>query len=73
MSERRKPDIILVAEKRGNRRRLELFRSEQWPERYKNKPGRYRVRANGRWVRTKPEVFTLTYITDSLRRWLSRK
>ncbi len=77
MSEKRRPDKIIVAEKQGKtgrvRHRIELFSERQWgsvPEDYCGRP-RYRVRMNGKWV-GKREYWTLSEVTVQVRKWLAR-
>ena len=75
MSEKRKPDIILVAVKNGKRIRLELFDERQFgrePTSFNGIPY-YRVRKNGKWATGKHEWRTITQVTDSLRRYLVKR
>lgn len=77
MSEKRRPDKVIIAEKQGKakrlRHRIELFSERQWNE----TPGdncqraRYRVRMNGKWVK-EHRYWTLSEITVQVRKWLSR-
>lgn len=77
MSEKRRPDKVIVAEKQGKtkrlRHRIELFSEQQFghhPSDYCGRP-RYRVRMNGKWVK-EHRYWTLSEITVQVRKWLSR-
>lgn len=72
MSEKRRPNIKLVAEKDGKRHRVELFDERQWGHAPSDNCGRphYRVRFDGKW---REGWHTITMVTDGLRRWLSRR
>ena len=75
MSEKRKPALTIVAQKRGKRKvRVELYPAYLWPD----KPGwsgvrkRYRVRINRKWV-WGDRHFTLSYVMSQLRQLLARR
>jgi hypothetical protein len=78
MSEKRKPDLRLIARGVGNgkrafRIRLELFRAGQfcWSKKMRNQgAGQYRVRVNGKWYPPTVPRFTmnLTEFFNLLRR-----
>lgn len=77
MSEKRRPDMVIVAEKQGKtkrlKKRLELFSEYQWghvPDDNCGRP-RYRVRLNGKWV-TNIRYWTLSEITVQIRKWLAK-
>ena len=75
MSEKRRPDKIIVAEKQGKtkwiRNRMELFSERQWGEAPGNHRGlpRYRIRMNGKWV-TQQRYWTISEIMAQTRKWL---
>jgi len=75
MSEKRRPDKVIVAEKQGKtkwiRNRMELFSERQWAETPGNHRGiaRYRIRMNGKWV-TQQRYWTMSEIMAQTRKWL---
>jgi hypothetical protein len=75
MSEKRRPDKIIVAEKQGKtkwiKNRIELFSERQWGHVPDDNCGRpkYRVRMNGKWV-TEKRFWTLSEIMAQTRKWL---
>ncbi len=73
MSEKRKPEIKIVAAQQGKKRlTIELFSCRQWghePRDYLRRPT-YRVRVNGKWAGK--DCWTVTKVMDQLRKRLVR-
>lgn len=73
MSEKRKPEAVIVARIRGKTIKIELFENKLWPRLYhRNQWGKYRVRFNGRWLHPR-HSFTITFIAKEFRRLLVRE
>jgi len=71
MSEKRKPEVVLIAIVRGKRTRVELFRAELWPRLFGcRRRNRYRVRIGGRWKHGET-AWTITQVLAQLRSWIS--
>jgi hypothetical protein len=72
MSEKRKPEIVIVAQSYGKRHRLELYPVNLWPADFWKEPfkGGYRLRMNGRWVAS---TWTITEIMRQLRMVLTAR
>lgn len=74
MSEKRKPDLVIVAVIPGKRRRyrVELFRASLWPRRFGlHCQRRYRVRVQGKWWEG-GQCFTWSQVSSLLRKSLTR-
>jgi len=77
MSEKRRPDKVIVAEKQGKAKwvkaRIELFSQTQWGHESRDHCQRpkYRVRMNGKWVTAK-RYWSISEITAQLRQWMTR-
>ena len=73
MSEKRRPEIKIVAEVSGTRNRVELFPATLWPGKFHvSESGRYRVRINGKWAHG-DDVFTVTEVMRQLRGWIASR
>jgi hypothetical protein len=73
MSEKRKPEVVLVAVIRGKRMKLELFPETLWQPIRHGIPARYRVRKDGKWY--EPNGFrywSMSLIMASLRKLICR-
>ena len=71
MSEKRKPEITLVAKKQGKKRlRVELYNALQWPKKFNRRKSGYRVRINGRW-QNGDATYTVSEIMRQLRGWIT--
>lgn len=74
MSEKRKPDVKILAEIRGKKIRVELFRAALWPNLFpfESQRSQWRVRINGKW-QLGDETFTMSEVMRQMRGWMARR
>jgi len=71
MSEKRKPEIAIVAKKQGKKTiRVELFRARLWNEKFcRGELDRYRIRVNRKWTNG-DKAYTVSEVMRQLRSWI---
>lgn len=60
MAEKRQNFASILLQTEGKNVRLEFFDAEDWPNRPESREGLFRVRHNGRWVKTRGKFSFLT-------------
>jgi hypothetical protein len=74
MSEKRKPDVKIVACVRGKEVRIELFRAYLWPKKFTRQSDhlKWRVRMHGKWANG-DTVYTMSEVVRQMRGWISKR